>query len=120
MSDAAADGMPPMKRSIIRLPMGDLVERLRAFRPVIEFNSAGVLEHYDASPPPQDLEAADEIERLRKALLNTVTAAVSAEREACALLIEAGEQCRHVDHVLGHCDCRRIADAIRSRSDQSI
>lgn len=43
----------------------DLVERLRSDKRVSQFNSAGILESYEAMPSAIEIEAADMIERLR-------------------------------------------------------
>jgi len=43
-----------------------IAERLRAPCKISQFNSAGVLETYEAYPSPIELEAADEIDRLTK------------------------------------------------------
>lgn len=40
------------------------------------------------------------------------------EREACAKLVEAEGECRHVDHVQGFCACQPKADAIRARNNR--
>ena len=44
--------------------MREIAKRLRGPHRVTQFNAAGVLESYDASPAPLDLEAAIAIERL--------------------------------------------------------
>ena len=44
----------------------DIVARLRADKPATQFNRGGVLEHYTTVPSSLDLEAAQEIERLRE------------------------------------------------------
>lgn len=46
----------------------DVVERLRADRPVSQFDSAGRHIRFDATPTPLELEAADEIASLRSDL----------------------------------------------------
>lgn len=43
-----------------------------------------------------------------------LTAAVKAERERCAKIVEEEGDCRHVDHVQGFCACADKAAAIRS------
>lgn len=48
--------------------MTDIVERLRGPTRVTQYDSAGRLETYEASPSQLDLDAANEIERLRAAL----------------------------------------------------
>lgn len=46
----------------------DIVERLRGPTKVTQYDSAGRLETYEASPSQLDLDAANEIERLRREL----------------------------------------------------
>ena len=43
------------------------------------------------------------------------SAAVEAEREACAALISTGKFCRYVEHAQDYCDCGEMAKAIRAR-----
>lgn len=43
--------------------------------------------------------------------------AVAAEREACAAVAEKHDFCRTVDKINGDCDCERIAEAIRVRTE---
>lgn len=89
--------------------MSDIVERLRGLQNVSQFNAAGVLETYEATPTPLDMEAAAEIERLRAALAarteECARVADDYEKRAFAaqpMAIEAGVAARH------------IADAIRA------
>jgi uncharacterized membrane protein len=77
--------------------MSDIVERLRGVQPVSGFNAAGQIEHWDASPSLRDLEAADEIERLRQQNItlrtlfrvNMIRAAGASHAEIDAALAEA-------------------------------
>lgn len=89
--------------------MSDIVERLTSPIPVSGFNSAGVLEHWEAEPSALDREAAAEITRLREAL--------AAERDACAKIVDPpkGEP-TSPEGRLGKMVREGLAAAIRART----
>ena len=111
--------------------MTDIVERLRDGRTVLQYDSAGQLQRYTASPSPLDLEAADRIEALEaeNSRLRSLTE-WKAIREECAKVAETiqivegepsdalvemmQEDVVRTAEAAGRITARRIAAAIRA------
>lgn len=53
-------------------------------------------------------------------IIAATAAAIRAERERCAVIVETEGPCRHVDHVQGFCACADKAALIRATPDLSL